>query len=977
MHLLVQLKASCYQEDKFGPLGLLGKVLTEDKYPVRLDIVKFLVENDEHTRFSLTKVGDQHQTCIQLSINNLQCSKNITEYLQRQFDLILNKIPLVQPQINVNEVVEWIRRGANTEVIDEDGNTVLLNAVIANNLALVRILVAAGCDTAHENNKKLTSLQIAQNTKPRNGQLVAILSEQIVNNELKTLIEKKKSLLTFEEVNRLLANGANINASIGNRGSLLHLLIASDGTTEMVCSFVKDFNADISAMNVNGYRPIEMCILVNENSSSLLSAYFKLPKISADTFFSSKLNKSILQFAQEQNRPLAIQIIQDELNLRLWNCVAHANTNEKNNQTVAVEAEQLIRYGAQIDHKHVHKDYDAWTVLHLACKTTMEHFVEYLIKHLKADYTLPNGNGDWPLSIAAEYGHLSIVKFLRKLPNSKLNVANKDKQTPMHLATKNQHLLVVHYLILWGADHEALDLSGKTSLDLARSIVAKTKEDIIKKNKLIHLLQKLICSTDVAISNQKSHSVKANDDIDTCELVPMVSVSEIQMTDAYNEEKLGAENKGVCLKTPSAILLDAAAKGDVNAAKQAIAEGAEIHHKNYNLIPYNVAKLAVKKHSISIKLQPAMSVERNKFYAMAIACQQIAEEISQIALTKLIESIQQSHSGRVKAYHDAGASLTSDLLELACSTTDNVEIVHYLLRQSPDIYQAMFKYTTPDSPYHIAKKKKFDKVAAYLKYQLSIECRKAISENNLAFVKQLLSAGASVDTQDTNNLLEALKHKNAELIQLLCENGAKMPSEWLECDTIVLPSNISEQMDPDIAFRINRYLIDRKLRVAATNGDLSMLIKCQHLGADINSKNCHNLTALLYAVKNGDYFQIVHALVSRGATILHSNDDELPLIELSRTKNYQRITNYLFQELNAQFLAAILDNDIQTAEAFEALGADFNCQDEQQRTPLHYAVQHHGIDLVTWLCDRGSTPTIADINGNYPIMEATEKGMPI
>jgi ankyrin repeat protein len=267
-------------------------------------------------------------------------------------------------------------------------------------------------------------------------------------------------------------------------------------------------------------------------------------------------------------------------------------------------------------------------------------------------------------------------------------------------------------------------------------------------------------------------------------------------------------------------------------------------------------------------------------------------------------------------------------------------------------------------------------VASYLKYRLSVECTKAIQANAIEYVKKLVQAGASVDMYDTNNLQVALQHKNAELIQILCESGVKMPIEWLQSKTITLPENIAQTMDSDIVFRINRSLINRRLRLAAASGDFNTLTRCQHLSADINSENCYGSTALLCSIQHGNYFPIVHALVSRGATILHSNDNEnMSLIALAKKHNYMQIADYLSQELNTQFLITILNNDMKSAEKFEQLGADFNYHDEQNRTALHYAVQYHGIELVSWLCVRGSTPTLADINGNYPMTEATEKGI--
>jgi ankyrin repeat protein len=976
MHILVQLKASCYQSATFGPLGLLGSLLKQATVPIRLDVIQFLIESDSETKKSLTTVDDQQQTCLSLAKNNSECPQDVINYLQRQFDDILNQIPFKEPQIDPNEVIMWIRRGANIEATDKNRNTVLSNAVIANNLNLVRVLVAAGSNTVHRNSDDLTPLQIAKKATPRNPPLIAILEKQDVNAELKRLIETKKSQLTTEEVHTLLENGANINATIANNDSLLHLLIASKGTSEMMTAFVNDFNADISATNANGYRPIETCILLDKDPFVCLLAFLKLPKMTTELFTNSKLNKTLLQFATEQKRSGAAKIIQDELNLRLWNCMARASTNEDNNEKIITEAYQLITYGAQINHKHHNNEYREWTVLHLACKTATQRLVQYMIKYLQADYMLQNHDGDYPISIAAEYGHLSIVEYLRGLPNSSLNVFNKDKQTPLHLATKKHHLLVVRYLVKWGADHQAQNLSNQTPLDIARANVSKNKEEEISDKKLIHFLEQLICPPPMGgLVQPTSNAMKPSYDLDTCELVAPVNVNPIHTSAEDTEGALGKKNRGLFAGKPNDNLHDAAKNGYVSQAQKAIGEGADIRHRKGNRTPYEVAIMSLNEYILKLQSSTLTPVDRSTFQIKAAGCQQIAYMIQQIAQTKLVEAIDQSNAGHVMAYHVAGAPLTADLLYRACNVSDNVEIVDYLLTKDANIYQAMINDSSSDCPYRTAKKKKFSNVATYLKYRLSLECTKAVKENNLEMVKKLVYAGASVDMHDTNNLNETLEHQNSELIQFLCDNGAKMPSNWLTAKTITLEPAVSQQLKPEVVFCINQSLINRRLRFAAASGDLNGVIQCQRLGADIDSANCHGSTALLCTIQYGNYFRIVHTLVSCGASMLHSNDDEpMSLIDFAKKKNYEQIAVYLSKELNIQFLSAILNNDRQSAEKFAHLGAEFNCPDEQKRTALHYAVQYHGVDLVDWLCECGSSPSMCDINGDYPIIQATEKG---
>ena len=976
LSIFVQLGASCYQSTKFGLLGLLGSLLKQDKISIRLDIIEFCIKNDSNAKDSLTAVDDQQQTCLSLAKKNKKCSQDVVNYLQQQLDDILTQIAFVQPKIDPTEVIMWIQHGANIEATDKNGNTVLSNAVIANNINLVRALVSAGSSAAHRNGDNLTPLQLARKATPKNPQLIAVLEAQGINVELKHLIETQKSDLTTEEVHSLLESGADINTTMANNDSLLHLLIVNNGAPEMITAFVNDFNANISTTNINGYRPIETCILQDKDPFLCLLALFKSPKMTTDLFTNLTLNKSLLQFAIEQKRSGAAQIIQDELNLRLWNCMRRANNKVDNNKTIMVEFNQFITYGAQINHKHQDENYREWSVLHLACKIATQQMVEYMVKHLQADYLSQNHDGDYPISVAAENGHLSIVEYLRTLPESRLNVFNNDQQTPLHLATKNHHLLVVRYLVKWGVDHQAQNLLKQTPLDIARANVPKNKQEEIADKKLVYFLEQLICPLSIDDSlQQPSTARRPNYDLETCELVSQVTVNPIQITIEDTESALGKRSKGFFAGNPNDNLHNAAKDGLVSEAQKAIGEGADIRYRKANLTPFQAAIVMRDQCYFKLRSYTFVSPDYVSLQQKASCCEQITQMIQNIAQNKILEAIDQSNAGLVTAYHYAGAPLTTDLLYRACSASDNVDIVNYLLTQSPEIHQALINDSSPNCSYRTAKRKKFSKVVTYLKYQLSVECTKAIKENNLGMVKKLVYAGASVDMNDTNNLREALKHENAELIQFICENGAKMPPDWLSAKTIVLEPASSEKLKPEIVFCLNQCLITRRLRFAAASGDFNVMIQCQRLGADIDSVNCHGSTALLYAIQYGNYFRIVHTLISCGASMLHSNDNEpMSLIDLAKRKKYEQIAEYLSKELNMQFLSAILNNDRQSAEKFSQLGVDFNCQDEQKSTALHYAVQYHGADLVTWLCKCGSSPALCDINGDYPIIQATEKG---
>lgn len=973
---LIQLYASTYQSEIFGALGLLGTLLRQERISIQLEIVRILIESDPNTHAGLTAEDDAEQTCLSIVRANPRCSTELIAYLQHAFDTILNKAPFSRSAIDTKEVTNWIRRGANAEMADEKGNTVLSNAVLANNLELVHALVSCGCNTSHVNGERLTPLDIAKRATPRNPLLIAKLEAQSVNIELRDLIQNKKSRLTATEVSTLLSNGANINASLANGSSLLHLLIVNKGTPAMVTAFVNEFNADITIMDTKGYRAIEVCIVSDEEPFVVLSTFLKLLKVTTSMFFNSKLNRTLLQFAIEEKRTAAANIVQAELNARLWTCVIENSTKDTPNQKIMSEIKQLIDYGAQINHKRIEKDHLGWTVLHLACQTANKAFVQFLIEQMKADHLMPNGLGNTPIAIAAENDKLPILEYLWELPGSNLNVANEEKQTPLHLAAKNHHILVVRFLIRWGADPQAQNLKKWTALDIAKANVSDDKKDALHARKVVSFLEQLICPT-VKNSARTPQTAAKKPDVnqDTCELVNAVLIKPIHIGNTDPEGK-GGGGFGLFSGTLNDSLHDAARKGLAAKVNEAISKGADICYQKNGLTPYYATLQTAHECYIELQSPNTTFDDRLRLQEKMQWCQVIANTISPIAQNKLISAIESSDAGLVVAYHNAGAPLTSDLLYRACSVADNVEIVHYLIQQSPEVSQSIYNFGRPESPYRTAKKNKFYQIASHLKYVLSIECTKAVKANNLPFVKHLVLGGASVDMPDTNDLHEALKHQNVELIAFLCENGVKIPMEWLQSADIILPIDIAQTLSPGVVARLNRSLINRRLRFAAASGDLAGVIRCRRLGANINSMNCYGSTAVLCAIQHGDYFSIVHALVSCGASILHCNHDEpTSLIDLAKRNRYDAIEHYLTEELNSQFITSILNDDRKSAEKLEKFSVNFNYQDDQKRTALHYAVEYHDIDLVTWLCDRGSLPMSSDANGDYPIMIATQKGI--
>ena len=79
-----------------------------------------------------------------------------------------------------------------------------------------------------------------------------------------------------------------------------------------------------------------------------------------------------------------------------------------------------------------------------------------------------NSAGFSPLHIAAQEGHLGVVRRLVKAAGAQIDALNKDGATPLYWAAHNGHLETVQFLVRAGKDKEsykkrALNLSCKLS----------------------------------------------------------------------------------------------------------------------------------------------------------------------------------------------------------------------------------------------------------------------------------------------------------------------------------------------------------------------------------------------------------------------------------------------------------------------------------------------------------------------------------
>ncbi len=159
-------------------------------------------------------------------------------------------------------------------------------------------------------------------------------------------------------------------------------------------------------------------------------------------------------------------------------------------------------------------------------------------------------------------------------------------------------------------------------------------------------------------------------------------------------------------------------------------------------------------------------------------------------------------------------------------------------------------------------------------------------------------------------------------------------------------------------------------------------------GADVNAKDKHGLTALMYASRF-NHPEIAKLLLDKGADPnLQNNEGWTALMYASRFNNL-RIAKLLIEkraDLNIQeqqgwtaLMLASQNNHSQIVKLLLENGADLNIQDEYGWTALMYASKNNNPQIVKLLLDKGADPNIKNHDGKtaYNILRDEYQFLPL
>ena len=367
-----------------------------------------------------------------------------------------------------------------------NGNHALHIAVKKGHIPTVQLLVDCGADVNELNKCGQTPLHTAAGGEKDCPELCSML---LVHNAKINAVDKDGNRplhLAWKQRHKkacrlLLSNGANANAWTKDGETLLHTAAGGEKDCPELCSMLLEHNAKINAVDKDGNRPLHLACKQGHTSTSrfllshgadvhALNEYGQTPLHTAagGERDCHKLCSILLEHDakidavdKDANRPLHLAWIQRHMKIchLLLSNGANANAWTKDGETLlhtAAGGEKdspelcsiLLEHNAKVDAV----DKDGNQPLHLAWKQWHTATVGLLLSH-GADVTALNKHQRKPLDLANE----SVLK------SCEVHYGNH----ALHVAAQNGHIQTVQLLVDCGADVNALNEYGQTSLHTA------------------------------------------------------------------------------------------------------------------------------------------------------------------------------------------------------------------------------------------------------------------------------------------------------------------------------------------------------------------------------------------------------------------------------------------------------------------------------------------------------------------------------
>lgn len=395
--------------------------------------------------------------------------KALTAGLRAKPDPLVTALCEASRRGEVTQVAALLSQGANTDGKNEDGETPLQCAILANQEASARLLLSSGASEEKQWSKmppmflaaSVGNVEIAQMIYERGGPGANTRKDSISGQPYFVDVVSTGNL---DGVRFLLERGAKAGAhSIAGRPIVAQA--ARKGNIDMV-RLLLDFGADVNANDVTGNSMLAIALdKSNLELMDLLLARGAKPNsktTSGERVLATALSRRSLPFAK-----------------RLLEAGADGNVDDIYGQKVIVSVVKdtkvfdddkvwLVRMLLDRGAKTTSKDI-LWPSMHLiplAVDKDVGGSVIALLCQRGADSGKMLQNGEMPLTHAINNGGIGQVKALLE-NGADPNLSNKNGKTPLMQAVVKQDLNLVKLLVDRGAD---VDAQGHSAREFALTL---------------------------------------------------------------------------------------------------------------------------------------------------------------------------------------------------------------------------------------------------------------------------------------------------------------------------------------------------------------------------------------------------------------------------------------------------------------------------------------------------------------------------
>lgn len=851
------------------------------------------------------------------------------------------------------EVVELlIANGADVNMGDWMA-TPLTASINAGHAEITKLLIAKGADVNAKDRSGRTPLGIALDKGQR--EIADLLRQHGAKEEKSAGQSNAQPAKTLhqaaadgdlEQVRKLIAQGADANATEGERTWTPLLAAATKGHAEIV-KFLLESGAKVNAADSYGYTPLYYAIWSDDKETikALVVGGADVNKRPAN-----RVDYPPLVYAIWQGKKDNVEILLD--------AGADINTKDDAGNTTLFWA----AFFSQRDVLDLILTRGNWpdTIYLAACKGDLER-VKTLVEN-GTDVNAKDEFGCTSLHWASLAYSPAVAEFLLAKGAEIDAKHHRWGLTPLMHA---HALPVVELLVSKGADvHAALEPSGRTKLHMAclagdRDIA----EFLIRKGANVNLKTNS-GATPLSQAASAGHA-------DVIELL-IGKGADVNVPDARGRTPLALARQG---KHPEAVrilrqhgakdsLHDLMAAGDMDEVKRLIAEGAEINGTDGNgQTPLHLAVLAGRKDIVELLI--AQGADPNA-------------KANTWDTTPLIAALRNGHENIAKLLIAKGADVTAkgrgDYTPLHRAATNRArmtgatEIMGLLLAKGADIEARQEHGCTP------------------------LAC--ATYDGNTDTARFLIEHGADIEAKtnyDETPLMRAVSQGHVETARLLLDKGANIQARrrGLSAVHVAMLGDWLSNRKPDpemVKLLLEKGLTCPSIHLAAFLGDMAKLKGCLSDGTDINEGDVAGFTPLHCAVA-GDHMDTVKFLLSQGANVNAKTANGLtPLAFIWPVDMADLLiangADVKVADNNGQTMlhwAVNRDNHRGDKALIELLlnhGADVNAKAASTSggwagwAPLHVACYNGAQDIVELLLARGADVNARADNGKTPMAVA-------